>query len=30
MIATFFLIWKNTREQPGIVLIDEPDMAEDA
>lgn len=26
MIATLFLIWKNTREQPGIVLIDEPEL----
>jgi predicted ATP-binding protein involved in virulence len=26
MIATLFLIWRNTAEQPGIVLIDEPEL----
>ncbi len=26
MIATLFLIWKNTHEQPSIVLIDEPEL----
>jgi len=26
MIATLFLIWKNTQEQPCIVLIDEPEL----
>ncbi len=26
MIATLFLIWKNTQEQPSIVLIDEPEL----
>ena len=26
MIATLFLIWKNTKEQPSIVLIDEPEL----
>lgn len=26
MIATLFLIWRNTQEQPGIVLIDEPEL----
>jgi hypothetical protein len=26
MIATLFLIWKNTHENPGIVLIDEPEL----
>lgn len=26
MIASLFLIWKNTREQPCIVLIDEPEL----
>jgi predicted ATPase len=26
MIATLFLIWRNTQEQPCIVLIDEPEL----
>lgn len=26
IIATLFLIWKNTQEQPCIVLIDEPEL----
>jgi predicted ATP-dependent endonuclease of OLD family len=26
MIATLFLIWKNTHKQPSIVLIDEPEL----
>jgi predicted ATPase len=26
MIATLFLIWKNTKDQPSIVLIDEPEL----
>ncbi len=26
MIATLFLIWRNTREEPCIVLIDEPEL----
>jgi hypothetical protein len=26
MISTLFLIWKNTKEQPSIVLIDEPEL----
>lgn len=26
MIATLFLIWKNTKEQPSIILIDEPEL----
>ncbi len=26
MIATLFLIWKNTHQQPSIVLIDEPEL----
>lgn len=26
MIATLFLIWKNTQGQPSIVLIDEPEL----
>jgi predicted ATPase len=26
MIATLFLIWKNTKEHPSIVLIDEPEL----
>jgi AAA domain, putative AbiEii toxin, Type IV TA system len=26
MIATLFLIWKNTHDQPSIVLIDEPEL----
>ncbi|WP_295430136.1 AAA family ATPase [uncultured Thiodictyon sp.] len=26
IIATLFLIWRNTAEQPGIVLIDEPEL----
>ena len=26
MIATLFLIWKNTHEQPSIILIDEPEL----
>jgi predicted ATP-binding protein involved in virulence len=26
VIATLFLIWRNTAEQPGIVLIDEPEL----
>lgn len=26
MIATLFLIWKNTQNQPSIVLIDEPEL----
>lgn len=26
MIATLFLIWKNTQKQPCIVLIDEPEL----
>ncbi|MEI6708333.1 MAG: AAA family ATPase [Methylococcales bacterium] len=26
IIATLFLIWKNTQEQPSIVLIDEPEL----
>ena len=26
MIATLFLIWKNTQEQSSIVLIDEPEL----
>lgn len=26
MIATLFLIWRNTNEQPSIVLIDEPEL----
>jgi predicted ATPase len=26
MIATLFLIWRNTHEQPGIILIDEPEL----
>lgn len=26
MIATLFLIWRNTRNQPGVVLIDEPEL----
>jgi predicted ATP-dependent endonuclease of OLD family len=26
MIATLFLIWKNTKKQPSIVLIDEPEL----
>ncbi len=26
MISTLFLIWKNTRNQPAIVLIDEPEL----
>jgi predicted ATPase len=26
IIATLFLIWKNTKDQPSIVLIDEPEL----
>jgi len=26
MIATLFLIWRNTDKRPGIVLIDEPEL----
>lgn len=26
IISTLFLIWKNTKDQPGIVLIDEPEL----
>jgi predicted ATP-dependent endonuclease of OLD family len=26
IISTLFLIWKNSRNQPGIVLIDEPEL----
>jgi energy-coupling factor transporter ATP-binding protein EcfA2 len=26
MIATLFLIWRNTRDQPSVVLIDEPEL----
>ncbi len=26
IIATLFLIWRNTVQQPGIVLIDEPEL----
>jgi predicted ATPase len=26
IISTLFLIWKNTQEQPSIVLIDEPEL----
>lgn len=26
MIATLFLIWKNTKDRPGLVLIDEPEL----
>jgi predicted ATPase len=26
MIATLFLIWKNTNEHPSVVLIDEPEL----
>lgn len=26
MIATLFLIWRNTNRRPGIVLIDEPEL----
>ena len=26
VISTLFLIWKYTRKQPGIVLIDEPEL----
>jgi predicted ATPase len=26
IISTLFLIWKYTRQQPGIVLIDEPEL----
>ena len=26
IISTLFLIWKYTREQPGIILIDEPEL----
>ncbi|TVQ58621.1 MAG: hypothetical protein EA366_06370 [Spirulina sp. DLM2.Bin59] len=26
MIATLFLIWKNTKEKPSVVLIDEPEL----
>ncbi len=26
VISTLFLIWKYTREQPGIILIDEPEL----
>jgi predicted ATPase len=26
IVATLFLIWRNTAERPGIVLIDEPEL----
>lgn len=26
IISTLFLIWKNTKDQPGIILIDEPEL----
>jgi len=26
MIATLFLIWKNTQDKPSIILIDEPEL----
>jgi predicted ATPase len=26
MIATLFLIWKNTQNQPSVVLVDEPEL----
>ena len=26
VISTLFLIWQYTREKPGIVLIDEPEL----